>query len=271
MSEAIIRDQIQRLAGLLEDLAPVTIAVSGGVDSMTLAILAGRTLSDRATMFHAISPAVPPAATRRIEDTARRECWNLRLVNAGEFADEDYRRNPYERCFHCKKNLYATLASSVPGTILSGTNLDDMDDFRPGLRAAERFSVRHPFVDSGLDKAAIRRICRDLGYPEIARLPAAPCLSSRVQTGLRIEAGVLGFVDRVESTLRQTVGPGAVRCRIRPDEIAVQLDPASLRSLSTEEAASWKDRIRAMAAPLDLPAEIRFEPYRMGSAFVPDA
>lgn len=270
MSEAIIRDQIHKLAGLLEDLAPVTIAVSGGVDSMTLAILAGRTLGDRATMFHATSPAVPPVATRRIEATARRECWNLRLVEAGEFADEDYRRNPYERCFHCKKNLYSTLAASIPGTILSGTNLDDMDDFRPGLQAAERFSVRHPFVDAALDKAAIRGICRELGYPDIARLPAAPCLSSRVQTGLRIEAGVLGFVDRVESTLRQAVRPSAVRCRIRPREIAVQLDPASLSNLSKEDAVGWKNRIRAMAGSLDLPAEIRFEPYRMGSAFVPD-
>ncbi len=271
MSETTTQDQIRRLAALLGELTPVKIAVSGGVDSMTLAILAGRTLADGAAMFHAVSPAVPPAATRRVEDTARREGWNLRLLDAGEFEDEDYRRNPYRRCYHCKKNLYASLAENIPGAILSGANLDDMDDFRPGLQAADEHSVRHPFVDCRLDKAAIRRICLALGYPEIARLPAAPCLSSRVQTGLRIEAGVLAFVDRVESSLRDVMQPSAVRCRVRAHEIAVELDPTSLSGLSTQDADSWRRRIRAMAAPLDLPAEIRFQPYRMGSAFVPDA
>ena len=271
MTETRTGKHIQALTGLLRDLAPVTVAVSGGVDSMTLAILAGRTLGERATMVHAVSPAVPPAATERVEDLGRRESWKLRLTDAGEFDDEDYRRNPYERCFHCKKNLYATLAADVPGTVLSGTNLDDLDDFRPGLRAAERFAVRHPFADCGLNKAAIRDICRTLGYPEIAGLPAAPCLASRIQTGLRIEAGVLDFVDRVESTLRQSLDPRAVRCRVRPDAIAVELDPACLGSLSSEDAASWKRRIRSLAATLDLPADIRFESYRMGSAFISDA
>lgn len=263
--------QIRELNGLLDGLAPVKIAVSGGVDSMTLAIAAGRRLGPRALMFHALSSAVPLAATARVKETARAERWELRLVNAGEFRDEDYLRNPYRRCFHCKKNLYATLAAGRSGTILSGTNLDDMGDFRPGLRAAENFAVRHPFVECGIDKAGIRLICRALGYGELADLPASPCLSSRVETGLRIEPRVLDFIDSVESGLRDFLRPGAVRCRVRRQEIAVQLDAESLTALSSRSREDWAGRIRALAQPLGLPVNVRFEPYRMGSAFVPNA
>jgi len=265
--------QIQALETLLTEIyrvgGQVKVAVSGGVDSMTLGILAGRTLGREALICHALSPAVPAAAGERVRETAAAEGWELRLLDAGEFNDEAYLSNPYRRCFHCKGHLYAALAADGPGTLLSGTNSDDLEDFRPGLQAAEQYAVRHPFVECGIDKPAVRRICRRLGYPELAELPAAPCLSSRVQTGIRIRPQVLGFVDRVESGLRDDLRPAVVRCRVGSDAIAVQLDPQSLAALGTVGSDLWAERIRALAQPLGLPAEVRFEPYRMGSAFVP--
>ncbi len=262
------KQSIHALEELLTGLGRVKIAVSGGIDSMTLGLLAGRALGSRAAMYHALSPAVPPAATARVRETAGVEGWDLHLVSAGEFGDEAYLRNPYRRCFHCKHNLYTALAGEGRGTILSGTNMDDMDDFRPGLQAADEFAVRHPFVECAVDKAGIRRICRRLGYPELAELPAAPCLSSRVETGIRIQPEVLGFVDRVESSVRGALRPGIVRCRVRRDAIVVQLDPGSLTALTPTEIGDWAGHIRALAEPLGLPTEVCFEPYRMGSAFV---
>jgi uncharacterized protein len=161
------------------------------------------------------------------------------------------------------------LASELQGIILSGTNLDDMDDFRPGLRAAERFGVRHPFVECSVDKTSIRRIADTLGYRDLAQLPAAPCLSSRVETGLRIDPQVLGFVDRVESALRGALQPTVVRCRIRLGEIAIQLDEDRLAALSDGESDYWRRHIGDLAGSVGLPAKVRFEHYRMGSAFVP--
>lgn len=269
MSEEKTFSQIQCLEKLLNEWAPVHIALSGGVDSMTLAIVAGRCLQKQATMFHAVSPAVPPIATDRVKQFARMEQWDLRLVQAGEFDDEEYLRNPYTRCFHCKKNLYGVLTTgSSDATVLSGTNRDDMADFRPGLQAATKFSVRHPYVECGIDKEAIRRICAMLGYQELAQLPASPCLSSRVQTGIRIDAEVLGFVDRIETALREAMRPQAIRCRIRATEIAVELDAASLNRLTQADVNSWRQHIASLADDLDLPIEVRFEHYRMGSAFV---
>lgn len=261
-------DLVERLQTWLEHQGSVQVAVSGGVDSMTLALLAGRVLDNRARMFHAHSPAVPPTATARVEQVAQRESWDLHVVDAGEIEDESYLANPYRRCFHCKSRLYATLAAAGSGTLLSGTNADDLGDFRPGLEAAERYQVRHPFVECDVDKAGVRRICRQLGYPDLSELPASPCLSSRIETGIRIQPAVLHFVDQVETLLRHELPAQVARCRVQPTQIAVQLDPAVLSHLSQASTTEWIKRIRALATALDLPTSICFEPYRMGSAFV---
>jgi pyridinium-3,5-biscarboxylic acid mononucleotide sulfurtransferase len=262
-------DLAARLRNWLESLDRAKVAVSGGVDSMTLGLLAGRVLGKRAQMFHALSPAVPPAATARVEQVALEEGWDLCLFEAGEIEDEAYLSNPYRRCFHCKRHLYAALAEAGPGTLLSGTNADDMEDFRPGLEAAAIYQVRHPFVECGLDKASVRVVCRHLGYPELSELPASPCLSSRIETGIRIQPKVLHFVDKVETLLRSEIPAQVARFRVRSTEITVQLDPAAMAHLSEIAAAKLVKRIRALAVPLGLPAPIRFEAYRMGSAFVP--
>ncbi|MFO0294429.1 MAG: hypothetical protein ACK51F_13930 [Rhodospirillales bacterium] len=134
----------EALTRILGGLDAAAVAVSGGVDSTTLAALAHRTIGDRATMMHAVSPAVPPEATRRVRDLAAAEGWRLRILDAGEFADPRYRANPSDRCFYCKTNLYAGIATATRAQILSGTNRDDLSDWRPGLKAAAEHGVRHP-------------------------------------------------------------------------------------------------------------------------------
>lgn len=242
------------------------VAVSGGVDSMTLALVAGRVT--RARMFHAVSPAVPAEATARVREVAAREGWSLSVIEAGEFSDENYLGNPHERCFHCKTNLYQAIAAHPGGVILSGANVEDFDDFRPGLRAAENFATRHPLAECGLTKVRVRALCAALGYPEVADLPAAPCLSSRVETGLRIQPEVLRFVHRVEKELRRALQPEVVRCRVRHATIAIELDEASFAALDPAQSQAWQARVRQWAQDLALPDQVRVEPYRMGSAFV---
>jgi uncharacterized protein len=253
------------LEGVLARCRPAAVAVSGGVDSMTLAHVAHRVLGRDVEMFHAASPAVPADAGRRIREHADRSGWRLQVVDAGEFGDERYLANPANRCFFCKTNLYATLAARTEGQLLSGTNLDDLDDWRPGLRAADDHAVRHPFVEAGMSKRDVRQAAAHDGLDDLAELPSAPCLSSRVETGIRIQPAALLVVDAVESMLRAALPqPTTVRCRVRADGLVVELDHASLRRLDHRRRDALAQEIRTAHGV----GTVRFGVYERGSAFL---
>ena len=200
--------KVRKLLAVLDEMGPVAVAVSGGVDSMTLSLVAHRLSQGFAEMFHAVSPAVPVQATRRVRKYARSQGWDLRILNAGEFANGNYMRNPVNRCYYCKSSLYSSISKHTQATLVSGTNLDDLGDYRPGLGAAGEYGVRHPYVEAGIDKRAVREIARGLGLRDLEDLPAAPCLSSRIETGIGIDPDVLVAVNRVERLLSRELKPG---------------------------------------------------------------
>lgn len=275
-----MNDPRGRLATMLQEMTektgPLAVAVSGGVDSLTLASFAHRHL-DAAQMLavHAVSPAVPEEATARVSAQADAQGWKLLIIDAHEFADPRYRANPGNRCFFCKTNLYAAIGRMTQRQIVSGTNLDDLGDYRPGLDAARDHHVRHPFVEAEIDKAAVRALARGLGLGPVAELPAAPCLASRVETGIRIEAEMLRFVDEVERLVAASLAapePGrVVRCRLRADAIVIELDPASLDALGEAARVSLRSRILAVAPSTHATGPVLFAPYRRGSAFLTSA
>jgi uncharacterized protein len=260
--------ELQRLRVVLGDFERAAIAVSGGVDSMTLAIVAGRMACREFQMFHALSPPVPSDATARVRRHAAQEGWKLREINAGEFDDPNYRANPVNRCFYCKTNLYDAITGKTEDTVLSGTNLDDLGDYRPGLDAARDHAVRHPYVEAGIDKATVRAMARHLALDDLAELPAAPCLSSRVETGLRIEGDQLALIDAVEKFTARRLGAHTVRCRIRRKEVVVELDSEGLEALGEMGTGDLRTVITAMLEAEGIDKPLDFRPYRMGSAFL---
>lgn len=264
---------IERIRGALGAIGPAMVAVSGGVDSMTLASVAHARAPGAARMAHAVSPAVPRAATARVRRRAAAEGWRLDIVNAGEFSDPDYLRNPADRCYFCKANLYRAVCPPPGWTVVSGANLDDLGDYRPGLDAARERGVRHPWVEAGLGKDAIRGVARELGLDDVAELPASPCLSSRVETGIAIAGDTLGAIDAAERYVRRRLGARTVRCRVRADGVAVELDAAALGALDAAERRALSDAVAGMfrrAGKGAGAASIRFAAYRRGSAFLRD-
>lgn len=257
-----MNDVLARLQDVLRTIGACDVAVSGGVDSLTLAAVAHDVSGARARMHHAVSPAVPPEATARTRALAIERGWDLTVFDAGEFADPHYRANPSNRCFFCKTNLYGALAAHAGGTVLSGTNTDDLGDWRPGLKAAANHGVRHPFVEAGIDKATIRGIAAVLGLGEVADLPSSPCLSSRIETGIRVEPELLALVHRAERLVTDMLAPRTVRCRVRADGVVIELDVDALDRIATE-GAGLAAQVRAIAG-----RPVRFAAYRTGSAFL---
>ena len=262
-------DVLPALEAILRELDTVAIALSGGVDSMTLAAVAHGTLGpERSTMFHAVSPAVPSEATARVRRVAVERGWRLRVFDAGEFADAQYRANPVNRCFFCKTNLYGAVRRQTTMPIVSGANLDDLGEYRPGLQAARDHAVRHPFVEAGVHKRTVRALALKLGLGDIADLPAAPCLASRVETGLPIEAATLQVIHAAERLVAERAAPRTVRCRVRAAGVVIEMDAESLERIGRDQQEELRRAVVALFAVSGTRSPVTFEPYRTGSAFL---
>ena len=261
---------INRLVRTIDEISDPAVAVSGGIDSMTLAALAHKFEPGKVKMYHAISPAVPTQATERVEKVATEQRWDLTIFDAGEFRDQNYVSNPVNRCFYCKTNLYETISKKTTAVILSGANHDDLQDYRPGLLAADNFSVRHPFIENGIDKATIRQIAKQVGLGELSELPASPCLSSRIETGISIDAKLLPMINKCEQLISTLIipKPATVRCRVRDIGIVIELDGVSYRLLSKNIRSELQKEIQQIFESVRSTDDIFFKEYQMGSAFL---
>ncbi len=211
-----------RLLQLVGSWPGCLVAFSGGVDSATVAAVAQGVLGSRAVAVTGRSASLSQYQANLARDVARRIGIRHLWLDTQEVDSPQYRANAPDRCYHCKRELYARMAQlarelNLP-VLANGTNADDAGDYRPGLQAAEQFQVRSPLLECGITKDEVRRLARALDLP-VWDEPASPCLSSRVAYGLEVTPERLRRIEQAEALLRAR-GFWPVRVRVHPGELA---------------------------------------------------
>jgi len=249
------------------------VACSGGIDSILLAIITHKILNKRCIIIHAISPAVPESDTNRVLESSTLYQWNLIQTRTGEFENEDYLRNPANRCYYCKTHLYKSISAIRSrmqdfkyAAIFSGTNLDDLAEYRPGMQAANEYYVVHPYLEIGISKNDIRSFVRCMGL-SFSDLPASPCLASRIYTGTRVTAERLKAIYYAESELKKMTQFDVVRCRVRDNQMIIELKNDERARLQTEVIKNLKDLV-TRKYPFICNVILDDREYKPGHAFI---
>ena len=261
------------LLAALKAEGSAVVALSGGVDSATLAVLSHLALGERSLAVTGVSASLSRHQRTLVESVLRAHPMPHEWLATDELASADYRRNGPDRCFHCKHELYRLLREVADArgfaAVLDGTNSDDVGDVRPGRRAAALHGVRSPFLEAGVGKAAIRALARELGLP-VAEEPASACLASRVPGTVQIDAGVLNQVEAGEEALRE-FGFSAFRVRHHGDLARIELPAGQIpRALHPEVGGRLAERLLGLGyrrVAVDLRG---YRPAGLAAPFDPD-
>jgi len=265
MSAVAREARLSALRALVNTFPSALVGYSGGVDSACLAVVLRQELG-RERMLAVIgrSPSYPQAQWQAARDAAAQFDVPLLEVDTQELGDPDYAANPTNRCFFCKRELWARLTEVARArgfaVVCDGTIADDLLEHRPGRAAGEQAAIRSPLAEAGMSKADVRAAARDLGLP-VWNAPAAPCLSSRVAYGLAITPSRLRQVETAEAYLRSLGVTGDLRVRHRGDRARIEAEPAWIAWL-TERSETITQRLVALGFPV---VEIDPRGYRRGS------
>ncbi len=231
--------KLERLETLLAPLRKVVLAFSGGVDSTFLLAVLGKDPGRKVIAVTAFSPTHPQQEQEAARGLARLFSADHREITGDEINLDGFRTNPPDRCYHCKNHLFSKIEEirmqEGCEVVLDGSNVDDLSDFRPGLRALKELGVRSPLQEAGLGKSEIRALSQEMDLPTWNK-PSLACLASRIPYGTEITEEALTRIDRCEAFLLERV-QGSVRVRYHGNLARIEVASAAFPELLTHREA----------------------------------
>jgi pyridinium-3,5-biscarboxylic acid mononucleotide sulfurtransferase len=200
-----LKEKYARLKDLMKNLGSAIVAFSGGVDSSLVLKVAFDELSKNVLAVTADTPSTPRNELKDAKRIAHDIGAKHTIINTLEAKNKNYLKNPSNRCYYCKSELYSAL-KEISGkvkikNILNGTNFDDIKDYRPGMKAADEFNVISPLKEACLTKKDVRNLAAYLNL-DVWDKPSAPCLSSRVPYGQEITIKKLAMIEKAENYIK---------------------------------------------------------------------
>lgn len=244
VNRTVLAEKLARLTAILQGYGSVLVAFSGGVDSSLLLKVAIDTLGERVAAFTEASPLHQSWELAEARELAQQLGVRHIVIETDELANPEFAANPANRCYLCKQEIYGG-AIRIAGelglaVIADGSNLDDLQDYRPGRKALEELNIKSPLLEAGLSKDEIRTASRDLGLPTWNRQPLA-CLASRFPYGTTITTGRLRQVEACETFLRSE-GFAIFRVRYHDDTARIEVGSADIARLA---ASPQRERVVA--------------------------
>jgi uncharacterized protein len=215
MNQKMLEEKLSQLKNIISKYESVLVAFSGGCDSSLLLKISKEVLGEKVLAVTAKSPLFPTSELRNSKKVAKYIGAKQLIIESNELDLPQFADNPKNRCYICKKGLFAKLTEIAKreglNCIVDGTNLSDEDDFRPGMMAAKEFGIRSPLKEASLTKEDVRKISKLLDLPTYNK-PQGACLASRFPYGLKITKDALKLVEKSEEFLRK-LGLKQVRVR----------------------------------------------------------
>lgn len=227
-----------RLNDVLKKFDSLAVACSGGTDSTLLSKVASEIFGDRFLAIHIFSSFTPRKENEFIKKWARENGIKLKIIETDILKNKNVKENSVRRCYYCKRAIMESVINEARHhqihLIADGTNLDDYNDFRPGLEAAKEFRIQHPFVEAGFGKRKIRLLARHYSLPNW-NTPASACLASRIVFGKELDSDLLKQIDLGEEFLT-SLGVSSCRLRILEDGVSIEVNPLHIYKIIKSRA-----------------------------------
>ena len=240
-NKEIISEELQmkldRLKKYIADLGSLAVGFSGGVDSSLLLAVAHEVLGERLIAVTGADASVPEREVNEAIAFCKERGIRHIICKVDPLKEEGYRHNGPDRCYFCKHGIFTEVKKIADENgieyMAEGSNMDDIGDYRPGLRAAAELSVKSPLREAELTKSEIRLISKAMGLPTWSK-PAYACLASRFVYGEEITEEKLHMIDTAEQFLIEH-GFFEERVRMHGNLARIEVPPADIPKLAAEE------------------------------------